>query len=109
MGYVSGHSAIVFALSTVTRPYLPRGWRALPLVLASAVGLSRLYVGAHMPLDVIGGAGLGVLCGLSTSLVMDEPQSESRRRLVPSARRSSGDPNGVRPISRVGRRDGRIG
>jgi membrane-associated phospholipid phosphatase len=33
------------------------------VVLAALVGLGRVYVGAHLPLDVIGGAALGVAAG----------------------------------------------
>jgi glycosyltransferase 2 family protein len=62
-GYVSGHTAVAFALATVVAPLVPRGWRWAPFALAAVVGLSRIYFGAHLPLDVIGGAGLGVVCG----------------------------------------------
>ena len=37
------------------------GGRRVALGLASLVGLSRIYVGAHLPLDVAGGAALGLL------------------------------------------------
>jgi membrane-associated phospholipid phosphatase len=63
VGYVSGHSAVAFALATVLAPSLPRPWRPVAFGLASAVAVARLYSGAHLPLDVIGGAGLGVLAG----------------------------------------------
>jgi glycosyltransferase 2 family protein len=67
-GYVSGHTAIAFAVATVVAPLLPPRWRPLPFVLASFVGLIRLYYGAHLPLGVVGGAGLGILCGLLSSI-----------------------------------------
>jgi undecaprenyl-diphosphatase len=63
-GYVSGHTAVAFALATVVAPLVPRGWRWAPFALATVVGLSRIYFGAHLPLDVIGGAGLGLVCGV---------------------------------------------
>jgi len=73
LGFVSGHSTIAFALSTTAAPYLPPPWRGVCFTAATLVGLSRLYVGAHLPLDVIGGAGLGVLCGLAASLATGTP------------------------------------
>jgi membrane-associated phospholipid phosphatase len=66
-GYVSGHTAVAFALATTLAPLVPRGRRWAPFALAAVVGLSRIYFGAHLPLDVIGGAGLGLLCGVVAS------------------------------------------
>jgi glycosyltransferase 2 family protein len=66
-GYVSGHTAVAFAVATMLAPLVPRGWRWAPFALAAVVGVSRVYFGAHLPLDVIGGAGLGLLCGVVAS------------------------------------------
>jgi undecaprenyl-diphosphatase len=68
-GYVSGHTCIAFAWATVLTPLLPGRWRWLPFGLAGGVGLARIYYGAHLPLDVLGGAGLGILCGLVGAVV----------------------------------------
>jgi membrane-associated phospholipid phosphatase len=67
-GYVSGHTTVAFALATVLTAVLPGRWRFVPFPVAALVGLSRIYFGAHLPLDVLGGAGLGILCGLVASL-----------------------------------------
>ncbi len=63
LGYVSGHAAVAFALASVLAPSVPRRWRPAAFATAAVVGTSRVYAGAHLPIDVIGGAGLGVLAG----------------------------------------------
>ena len=61
LGYLSGHAAVSAALAAAAWPHLGPGGRRATLGLASAVGVSRIYVGAHLPLDVAGGAALGLL------------------------------------------------
>jgi len=63
LGYVSGHTAVSFALAAVLAPAIPRPWRPAAWALATLIGFARVFAGAHLPLDVIGGAGFGVLCG----------------------------------------------
>jgi membrane-associated phospholipid phosphatase len=78
-GYVSGHTTIAFALATVLTAVLPGRWRWVPFPVASVVGFARIYFGAHLPLDVLGGAGLGILCGLVASVAfgtIDPSRSE---------------------------------
>jgi membrane-associated phospholipid phosphatase len=59
-GFVSGHAAVVAVLVAVAWPRLGRRGRVACAALATAVCLSRVHVGAHLPLDVVGGAGLGL-------------------------------------------------
>jgi membrane-associated phospholipid phosphatase len=65
LGYVSGHSAVAFALAVVLAPELPPAWRVVPFGVATAVGFGRVYAGVHLPLDVVGGVGLGILAGIA--------------------------------------------
>ena len=72
-GFVSGHAATLTALAVVAWPWLSRRGRIVVAVLVTVVCLSRVYVGAHLPLDVLGGAALGLAVGGAVRLVMGHP------------------------------------
>jgi undecaprenyl-diphosphatase len=72
-GFVSGHAAVVVALLAVAWPQLGRRGRIVCAVLATAVCLSRVHVGAHLPLDVVGGAGLGLAVAGAVRLLLGRP------------------------------------
>ena len=58
--FPSGHTATSFAAALVLARAVPqRAW--LFYLLAAAIGFSRIYVGVHYPIDVLGGALLGLL------------------------------------------------
>jgi len=84
LSFPSGHAMVIFAVATLVSPYLKGRWKILPWALAVVVGLSRLYLGAHFPLDVIAGAGLGIFIGGVLNLVFGVPGRS------PSADRVSG-------------------
>jgi undecaprenyl-diphosphatase len=73
LGFVSGHAAVSAAVGTVLTPWLPRRLRPVPAVLAVGVAGSRVYAGVHLPLDVVGGAGLGLAAGSLANLVTGAP------------------------------------
>jgi membrane-associated phospholipid phosphatase len=68
-GYLSGHAAVVSLLAVLIWPYLSRPWRIVVCVLAAIVCLARIYVGAHLPLDIVGGIGLGIAVAAAIRIV----------------------------------------
>ena len=61
LGWASGHMAVATTLACVGGDALPRWARPLLLSVAAITGAGRMYVGAHLPHDVVGGAGLGMM------------------------------------------------
>ena len=72
-GFVSGHAATLTALAAVAWPWLGRRGRIAVTVLVIVVCLTRVYVGAHLPLDVVGGAALGLAVAGVVRLLFGRP------------------------------------
>jgi membrane-associated phospholipid phosphatase len=73
--FVSGHAIIAFALATLADPYVGTKGRVILWAAAAIVGIGRMYTGAHLPLDVIGGAALGVAIGSALNVLLGVPVS----------------------------------
>lgn len=66
--FPSGHTIFFFALATIICFYNKKlGW--LLISLASLIGIARVFVGVHYPIDIIAGAGLGVLTAYLTQAI----------------------------------------
>ena len=105
LGYVSGHSAVAVALATVASPYLGRRARRVAWVLAGCVCLARMYVGSHLPFDVVGGAALGWAAGSLVLFVLGAPDPRpSLARLRVALSEHGLDPTGLAPVGGDARR-----
>lgn len=58
-GFPSGHMALAAALALTIGHYLPKKYHWIPIVWIVGVGLSRMYLGVHAPLDIVGGFAIG--------------------------------------------------
>jgi undecaprenyl-diphosphatase len=70
LGFPSGHTAVTFALASLLAPHLPPQGAALAWIVAGATGTARMAVGAHLPLDVVGGAAFGLAAAATARLVV---------------------------------------
>jgi undecaprenyl-diphosphatase len=81
LSFVSGHAIITFAIAGLLGLVLPRRWAIVAFVLATFNAIARVYLGAHNPLDVVGGAAIGLAIAATLDLVLDvaRDRGDSRR------------------------------
>ena len=82
--FPSGHATTSFACAATLARFAPRRIAVLLYVLAALIAYSRVYVGVHYPLDVLGGAVLGLL--IATALRPLPGVLQRLRRAPPAAR-----------------------
>jgi membrane-associated phospholipid phosphatase len=80
LSYVSGHAVITAAVAGLLTPVLPGRWKLVPWVVVALNAFGRVFVGAHNPLDVVGGIGLGlVIAGVLNALLVLVHRSRADR------------------------------
>jgi undecaprenyl-diphosphatase len=79
LSFVSGHATITAAMAVLLTATLPTRWRAAPWVFVALNGLGRVHAGAHNPLDIVGGVGLGLAIGAATVALLLRRGDESPR------------------------------
>jgi membrane-associated phospholipid phosphatase len=96
LSFTSGHAIITFAIAGLLVLVLPRRWGVLAIVLAAGNGLARVYLGAHNPLDVVGGAAIGLIIAAMLDLILDVARDRGAARQGGATRRGwVGPPVGV--------------
>ncbi|MDH3754963.1 MAG: phosphatase PAP2 family protein [Acidimicrobiia bacterium] len=68
LGYPSGHAAVSLTLAVVATGGTPPGVQLGALLVAAVTGAARVYVGAHLPLDIAGGFAIGGALGSAVAL-----------------------------------------
>jgi undecaprenyl-diphosphatase len=63
--FPSGHAAFYFGLALAAY-FMDRKWGIMYFVLASLIGIARIFVGVHWPLDVV----IGTVIGIATSFAV---------------------------------------
>jgi undecaprenyl-diphosphatase len=74
-GFPSGHAAWFFALS-LTVYYVNKKWGWWFFGLSVLMGIARIYVGVHWPLDIIGGAIVGLLSAWFVHWLLRGPRKQ---------------------------------
>lgn len=89
LSFTSGHAIITFAIAGLLVLVLPRRWGIVAFALATFNAIARVYLGAHNPLDVVGGAAIGLAIAAVLDLVLDvaRDRTASRRGRTLSARK----------------------
>ena len=95
LGFPSGHAAVSTAIVLVVLPYLIWRWRWVILALPLIVAFARVYVGAHLPLDVVAGLGIGAACASLVNLAIGVPP---RPALAVQVRSKPDEPPDLEPV-----------
>ncbi|MGY1802363.1 phosphatase PAP2 family protein [Blastococcus sp. SYSU D00922] len=71
--FPSGHAVVAFGIVVLLAPYLRRRWLLVVVALAVLNSVARVYLGAHAPLDVVGGAAAGAAVAAVLNLLVGVP------------------------------------
>ena len=67
--YPSAHTALFVGAACALWPWMRWPQRIVAVAIAALVAFNRIYIGAHWPVDVVGGLAIGMFAGAVTWLV----------------------------------------
>ncbi|GAC1318758.1 MAG: lysylphosphatidylglycerol synthase transmembrane domain-containing protein [Acidimicrobiales bacterium] len=70
LAFPASHVAVAAAMATVSRGELSRPARRLAWLVVALIAVARVYVGAHLPIDVLGGLGVGWAVGALVNVIV---------------------------------------
>lgn len=70
LGFPSGHAAVALTVGLIATHRSSGTAKALAVAGAGVTGAARMYVGAHLPLDVAGGLAIGLLSGCAANAIL---------------------------------------
>ena len=98
--FPSGHTTTTFAIAAMVCWCQAKGqtssMAAWTVLLALLVGVSRIYVGVHYPIDVLGGAVLGVAAGSACYYFLKDRLALGQERVGPDSPSAEPDDETVR-------------
>ncbi len=89
LSFVSGHAIIAWGVAALLWTVLPGRWRWVPVGVAFLNATARVYLGAHNPLDVVGGGAIGVAIATVLILVIDVIRARTTRAADPAGTNAS--------------------
>jgi membrane-associated phospholipid phosphatase len=99
--FPSSHTAVTLAVAIALVPFVARPVAAAGIGYAVLTGWSRVYLGVHYPLDILGGAGIGMTTGgvilLALGMLLRRAgRAENLKSAATEVRASRADPQSHR-------------
>ena len=85
LGFPSGHASVAALIATVAAPYVSKNWSRVFWAAAIITGIGRIYVGAHLPLDIIAGLSLGWFVGSLMNIGFGTPAKPWPKKAIEKA------------------------
>lgn len=76
--FPSSHAILFFTLATLMFFWIDRRWGGWFLAGAALIGLARVFVGVHYPIDIIAGAAIGFITPFLIKYFLPEMVSENK-------------------------------
>jgi len=81
--FPSGHTQSVATLWFTLMLYIRKAWVYIAgTVIIILVGISRLYLGVHRPVDVLGGAIIALICVLISNTLLEYAEKKNKKYLL---------------------------